>query len=204
MSYLIMIAKYLFQDAHNKNWNPHFSYGKLGSLVCSMNSPTAIYPTGKCQSQKLNIYMSVFTQDTCSKHHGSLFSLPLKLASHPQCFRSSTCPKGSVLLNQYSLHFLFLVWPTSAAHLVNCIFKEASKFLEGQSLIVSNNFPSGCIRANRQGKYWELDHQSGREDQLLLGVPLLSHGCNLHKDQYSGGIMMTMTGNNIEEKTLST
>ena len=169
-----------------------------------MNSPTAIYPTGKCQSQKLNIYMSVFTQDTCSKHHGSLFSLPLKLASHPQCFRSSTCPKGSVLLNQYSLHFLFLVWPTSAAHLVNCIFKEASKFLEGQSLIVSNNFPSGCIRANRQGKYWELDHQSGREDQLLLGVPLLSHDCNLHKDQYSGGIMMTMTGNNIEEKTLST
>ena len=169
-----------------------------------MNSPTAIYPTGKCQSQKLNIYMSVFTQDACSKHHGSLFSLSLKLASHPQCFHSSTCPKGSVLLNQYSLHFLFLVWPTSAAHLVNCIFKEASKFLEGQSLIVSNNFPSGCIRANRQGKYWELDHQSGREDQLLLGVPLLSHGCNLHKDQYSGGIMMTMTGNNIEEKTLST
>lgn len=169
MSYLIMmIAKYLFQDAHNKNWNPHFSYGKLGSLVYSVNSPTAIYPTGKCQSQKLNIYMSVFTQDACSKHHGSLFSLHLELASHPQCFRSSTCPKGSVLLNQYSLHFLFLVWPTSAAHLVNCIFKEASKFLEGQSLILSNNFPSGCIRANGQGEYWELDHQSGREDHLLL------------------------------------
>ena len=107
--------------------------------------------------------MSYFTQDACSKDHGSLFSLPLELASHPQCFHSSTCPKGSVLLNQYSLHFLFLVWPTSAAQLVNCIFKEASKFLEGQSLILSNNFLSGCIRANGQVKYWELDHQSGRD-----------------------------------------
>lgn len=161
----MMIGKYLFQDAHNKNWNHHFSHGNLESFVCSMNYPMAIYPTGKCHSQKLNIYISYFT----SKHHASLFSLPLELASHPQCFHSSTCPKGSVLLNQYSLHFLFLVWPTSAAHWVNCICKEASKFLEGQSLILSNNFVSGCIRANGQVKYWELDHQSGREDQLLLG-----------------------------------